>query len=201
VTGSDRNVYPPMSTQLEALGIDLIEGYSPDQVALAPDVFVIGNVMSRGNPLVEAILDSGRRYESGPEWLARNVLADRWVMGVAGTHGKTTTTSMIAAILTQARLDPTYVVGGRLKVEGSGAKLGSSRYLVAEADESDGSFLKLFPTIAVVTNIENDHLEFYGRMKNLVQAFRQFADKVPFYGALILNSDCPNIKKIMPLIR
>jgi len=120
---------------------------------------------------------------------------------VAGTHVKTTTTSMIAAILTQAGLDPTYVVGGRLKVEGSGAKLGSSRYLVAEADESDGIFLKLFPTIAVVTNIENDHLEHYGRMKNLVQAFRQFADKVPFYGALILNGDCRNIRKIMPLIR
>ena len=113
----------------------------------------------------------------------------KFSLAVAGTHGKTTTTSMMAAILTQAGLDPTYVVGGRLKIEGSGAKLGSSRYLVAEADESDGSFLKLFPTIAVVTNIENDHLEFYGRMKNLVQAFRQFADKVPFYGAVILNND------------
>jgi UDP-N-acetylmuramate--alanine ligase len=93
------------------------------------------------------------------------------------------------------------VVGGRLKVEGSGAKLGSSRYLVAEADESDGSFLKLFPTIAVVTNIENDHLEFYGSMKKLVRAFRQFADKVPFYGAVILNSDCARVRQIMPLIR
>jgi len=108
---------------------------------------------------------------------------------------------MIATILTQAGLDPTYVVGGKLKVKGTGAKLGSSRYLVAEADESDGSFLKLFPTIAVVTNIENDHLEFYGRMKNLLQAFLEFADKVPFYGAVILNTECPNIKKIMPLIR
>jgi UDP-N-acetylmuramate--alanine ligase len=93
------------------------------------------------------------------------------------------------------------VVGGRLKVEGSGAKLGSSRYLVAEADESDGSFLKLFPTIAVVTNIENDHLEFYGSMRKLVQAFRQFADKVPFYGAVILNGDCARVRGIMPLIR
>jgi UDP-N-acetylmuramate--alanine ligase len=124
----------------------------------------------------------------------------KFSLAVAGTHGKTTTTSMIATILTQAGMDPTYVVGGKLKVKGTGAKLGSSRYLVAEADESDGSFLKLFPTIAVITNIENDHLEFYGRMKNLVQAFRAFADKVPFYGAVILNTGCPNIRKIMPLI-
>src|SRR5262249_41844710 len=102
VTGSDRNVYPPMSTQLAAMGVDVIEGYEPAQLALAPEVYVVGNVMSRGNALIEAILDSGARYESGPEWLARNVLQGRWVLGVAGTHGKTTTTSVLAWILEHA---------------------------------------------------------------------------------------------------
>ncbi|HSQ70003.1 MAG TPA: Mur ligase domain-containing protein, partial [Steroidobacteraceae bacterium] len=112
VTGSDRNVYPPMSTQLEALGIELIEGYEPDQLKLAPDVFVVGNVMSRGNALIEALLDSGHRYVSGPEWLAQNVLQGRWVLGVAGTHGKTTTSSMLAWILEHAGLAPGFLVGG-----------------------------------------------------------------------------------------
>lgn len=209
VTGCDAGVYPPMSDQLRALGIELIEGYGADQMSLKPDMFVIGNVVSRARqpdgtpkfPLMEAILNAGAPYTSGPQWLAEHVLQGRHVLAVAGTHGKTTTTSMLATILTQAGLDPTYVVGGRLHTAGSGAKLGSSRYLVAEADESDGSFLELFPTIAVVTNIENDHLEFYGNMKNLRQAFRRFADKVPFYGAVILNHDSAQVRRILPQIR
>src|SRR5690349_3206153 len=106
VTGSDQNVYPPMSDQLTALGIDLIAGYDPQQLALKPDVVVVGNVMSRGNPLIEALLDSSIPYTSGPDWLARHVLADRWVLAVAGTHGKTTTTSMLTWILEHAGLDP-----------------------------------------------------------------------------------------------
>lgn len=185
--------------RLRAQGIRVAIGHAAGNVGGA-EALVYSSAITEDNVEVLEALKNKLPVIPRAEMLAE-LMRMKYSLAVAGTHGKTTTTSMIAHILTQARLDPTYVVGGRLKVEGSGAKLGSSRYLVAEADESDGSFLKLFPTIAVVTNIENDHLEFYGRMKNLVQAFRQFADKVPFYGALILNGDCPNIKKIMPLIR
>jgi len=185
--------------RLRAQGIRVAIGHAAGNVGDA-EALVYSSAITEDNVEVAQALKSKLPVIPRAEMLAE-LMRMKFSLAVAGTHGKTTTTSMIAAILTQAGLDPTYVVGGRLKVEGSGAKLGSSHYLVAEADESDGSFLKLFPTIAVVTNIENDHLEFYGRMKNLVQAFYQFADKVPFYGALILNGDCPNIKRIMPLIR
>jgi UDP-N-acetylmuramate--alanine ligase len=114
----------------------------------------------------------------------------KFSIAVAGTHGKTTTTSMIATILNTAKKDPTYVVGGRLKIDESGAKLGKSDYLIAEADESDGSFLRLFPTIAVITNIEDDHIDYYQSMESLIDAFKSFGNKVPFYGSIILNSDC-----------
>ncbi|HDP95259.1 MAG TPA: UDP-N-acetylmuramate--L-alanine ligase [Candidatus Aminicenantes bacterium] len=122
----------------------------------------------------------------------------KFSIAVAGTHGKTTTTSMIATILHFAGLDPTYVVGGRLKTEESGAKLGRSDYLIAEADESDGSFLQLFPTVAVINNIEDDHLDHYGDMDHLLTAFTTFGDRVPFYGSIVLNSDCPNCRRIYP---
>jgi len=184
---------------LRLLGIRVAIGHAAGNIGGA-EALVYSSAITEDNVEVLEALKNKLPVIPRAEMLAE-LMRMKFSLAVAGTHGKTTTTSMIAAILTQAGLDPTYVVGGRLKVEGSGAKLGTSRYLVAEADESDGSFLKLFPTIAVVTNIENDHLEYYGRMKNLVQAFRQFADKVPFYGALVLNSDSGNIKKIMPLIR
>lgn len=121
----------------------------------------------------------------------------KFSIAVAGTHGKTSTTSMIASILNEAKKDPTYVVGGKLKTEESGAKLGNSEFLVAEADESDGSFLKLFSTISVITNIEGDHLDYYGDFESLLEAFKSFGNKVPFYGAVIINSDCPNSRKII----
>ena len=123
VTGTDANVYPPMSDQLRALGIELIEGYSADQLALKPDCFVIGNVVTRGNPLAEAILDAGAAYASGPQWLADNVLRDRWVLAVAGTHGKTTTTSMLAWILEHAGLTPGFLIGGVATDFGVSARL------------------------------------------------------------------------------
>jgi UDP-N-acetylmuramate--alanine ligase len=185
--------------RLRAMGMRIAIGHAAANVGAA-EALVYSSAITEGNVEVLEALKNKLPVIPRAEMLAE-LMRMKFSLAVAGTHGKTTTTSMIAAILTQAGLDPTYVVGGRLKVEGSGAKLGSSRYLVAEADESDGSFLKLFPTIAVVTNIENDHLEFYGSMKNLVQAFRQFADKVPFYGAVILNGDCARVCKIMPLIR
>jgi UDP-N-acetylmuramate--alanine ligase len=185
--------------RLRALGMRIAIGHDAANVGDA-GALVYSSAITEDNVEVLAALKNKLPVIPRAEMLAE-LMRMKFSLAVAGTHGKTTTTSMLAAILTQARLDPTYVVGGRLKVEGSGAKLGSSRFLVAEADESDGSFLKLFPSIAVVTNIENDHLEFYGRMKNLVQAFRQFADKVPFYGAVILNIDDANVRKIMPHIR
>ena len=140
VTGSDQNVYPPMSEQLTALGIDLIEGYDPGQLRLNPDMVVIGNVMSRGNPLIEALLDSGIPYTSGPEWLARHILAGRWTLAVAGTHGKTTTSSILAWILEHAGLQPGFLIGG---VPGNfqvTARLGEGKHFVVEADEYDTAF-------------------------------------------------------------
>jgi len=185
--------------RLRDMGMRIAIGHAAGNVGPA-EALVYSSAITEGNVEVLEALRNKLPVIPRAEMLAE-LMRMKFSLAVAGTHGKTTTTSMLAAILTQGRLDPTYVVGGRLKVEGSGAKLGSSRYLVAEADESDGSFLKLFPTIAVVTNIENDHLEFYGSMKKLVQAFRQFADKVPFYGAVILNHDDANVRRIMPLIR
>src|SRR6185369_7347850 len=136
----DANVYPPMSTQLEEQGIGLVEGYGPAQLELAPDVFVVGNAISRGNPLLEAILDRGLPYVSGPQWLAEHVLAGRWVLAVAGTHGKTTTTSLLAWMLQYAGLDPGFLVGGVPQNFGVSARLGCGKYFVIEADEYDTAF-------------------------------------------------------------
>src|SRR5437868_1310287 len=147
VTGCDANVYPPMSTQLQSLGIALTEGFGPEQlqgIARDADVFVIGNVVSRGNPLMEAVLDAGRPYISGPQWLYENVLRDCWVLAVAGTHGKTTTASMLAWILAQAGLEPGFLVGGVPMNFGISARLGETggtcRPFVIEADEYDTAF-------------------------------------------------------------
>ncbi|MFN9506770.1 MAG: Mur ligase domain-containing protein, partial [Rubrivivax sp.] len=138
VTGCDAQVYPPMSDQLRALGIDLIEGYDANQLQLQPDVFVIGNVVKRGMPLMEAVLNAGARMTSGPQWLAENVLQGRHVLAVAGTHGKTTTTSMVAALRDAGGLDPTVINGGNINAYGANAKGGQGDWMVDEADESDG---------------------------------------------------------------
>src|SRR3954469_5478115 len=140
VTGCDANVYPPMSTQLEAQGIELIEGFGLDQLALAPDVYVIGNVVTRGNPLIEAILDRSLPYTSGPQWLRENVLQGRWVLAVAGTHGKTTTSSMLAWILEAAGLNPGFLIGGVPRNFGVSARLSTTPFFVIEADEYDTAF-------------------------------------------------------------
>ena len=140
VTGCDANVYPPMSDQLRALGITLIEGFDADQLKLDADVYVIGNVVKRGNPLMEAILDAGATYISGPQWLAENVLQGRHVLAVAGTHGKTTTTSMLAWMLEKAGLQPGFLVGGVPLNFGISARLGAGKCFVIEADEYDTAF-------------------------------------------------------------
>ena len=140
VSGSDANVYPPMSTQLQAQGIQLMEGYDPAHLDPAPDLVVIGNALSRGNPAVEYVLDKGIPYVSGPEWLARHVLQDRWVMAVAGTHGKTTTSSLLAWILEDAGMAPGFLIGGVPQNFGISARLGDTPFFVVEADEYDSAF-------------------------------------------------------------
>jgi UDP-N-acetylmuramate: L-alanyl-gamma-D-glutamyl-meso-diaminopimelate ligase len=140
VTGADRNVYPPMSTQLQALGIELHEGFDAAQLQPPPDIVVVGNVMTRGQPVIEALLESNLPYVSGPEWLSREVLRERWVLAVAGTHGKTTTSSLLAWILEHAGLEPGFLIGGIPKNFGASARLGKAPFFVIEADEYDTAF-------------------------------------------------------------
>ncbi|WP_057439825.1 MULTISPECIES: UDP-N-acetylmuramate--L-alanine ligase [Pseudomonas syringae group genomosp. 2] len=202
VTGSDANVYPPMSTQLQAQGIELTQGYDSAQLDPAPDLVVIGNALSRGNPAVEYVLNKGLPYVSGPQWLADHVLQDRWVLAVAGTHGKTTTTSLIASVFAAGGLDPTFVIGGRLNAAGTNAQLGTSRYLIAEADESDASFLHLQPLVAVVTNIDADHMATYeGDFNKLKKTFVEFLHNLPFYGLAVMCIDDPVVREILPLVK
>jgi UDP-N-acetylmuramate: L-alanyl-gamma-D-glutamyl-meso-diaminopimelate ligase len=206
VTGSDRNVYPPMSAQLAALGIDVIEGYQPDQVQLEPDVFVIGNVMSRGNPLVEAILDSGRPYESGPEWLARNVLKGRWPLAVAGTHGKTTTSSLLTSILEHAGLEPGFLVGGVPLDFNMSARLGKGRHFVVEADEYDtaffdkrAKFVHYRPRTAILNNLEHDHADIYPDVASIQKQFHLLLRTVPGNGRLIVNGADRNLAEVLQM--
>ena len=208
VTGSDRNVYPPMSTQLAALGIDVIEGYEADQLKLNPDVFVVGNVMSRGNPLVEALLDSGKRYESGPDWLARNVLQadERWVLGVAGTHGKTTTSSLLAWILQYAGLEPGFLIGGVPLDFDVSARLGAGRHFVIEADEYDtaffdkrAKFVHYRPRTAVLNNLEHDHADIYPDVASIQRQFHLLLRTVPGNGRLLVNADEPYLEEVLQM--
>lgn len=180
VTGSDQNVYPPMSDQLAALGIELIQGYDPDQLRLKPDVVVVGNVMSRGNALVEALLESGIPYTSGPEWLARHILAGRWTLAVAGTHGKTTTSSILAWILEYAGLNPGFLIGGVPGNFNVTARDGGGRYFVVEADEYDtaffdkrAKFVHYRPRTAVLNNLEHDHADIYPDVASIQWQFHQ----------------------------
>jgi UDP-N-acetylmuramate: L-alanyl-gamma-D-glutamyl-meso-diaminopimelate ligase len=200
VTGSDQNVYPPMSDQLSALGIELIQGYDPKQLELKPDVVVVGNVMSRGNPLVEALLDSGIPYTSGPEWLARHVLAQRWVVAIAGTHGKTTTSSLVAWILEHAGLDPGFLIGGVPGNFNLTARLGSGKHFVVEADEYDtaffdkrAKFVHYRPRTAILNNLEHDHADIYPDVAAIRWQFHQLIRMVPRNGQLIANVGEPNI--------
>jgi UDP-N-acetylmuramate: L-alanyl-gamma-D-glutamyl-meso-diaminopimelate ligase len=194
VTGCDANVYPPMSDQLRGLGIELIEGFGPDQLALAPDLYVIGNVVTRGNPLMEAILDAGAAYTSGPQWLAEHVLRGRHVLAVAGTHGKTTTTSMLAWILDQAGLQPGFLVGGVPLNFGISARLGTGNCFVIEADEYDtaffdkrSKFLHYRPRTAVLNNLEFDHADIFADLAAIETQFHHLVRTVPRSGRLVVN--------------
>jgi UDP-N-acetylmuramate: L-alanyl-gamma-D-glutamyl-meso-diaminopimelate ligase len=204
VTGADQNVYPPMSEQLERFGIELIRGYDAAQLDLAPDVFVVGNVMSRGNPLVEAMLDAGAPYVSGPEWLARHVLPGRLVLAVAGTHGKTTTSSLLAWILEHAGLDPGFLIGGIPSNFDVSARLGGGTPFVVEADEYDTAFFdkraKLVhyrPRVAVLNNLEHDHADIYPDVAAIAWQFHQMVRTVPATGRIVSNARDDNLVALL----
>jgi UDP-N-acetylmuramate--alanine ligase len=181
--------------RLRGMGIKVYLGHRQDNVADA-ETLVYSSAVTPDNVEVKEALKRKIPVIPRAEMLAE-LMRVKFSVAVAGTHGKTTTTSMIATILSHASKDPTFVVGGKLKIGESGAKLGKSAYLIAEADESDGSFLSLFPTIAVITNIEDDHLDYYQSMDRLRESFLQFGNKVPFYGSVILNYDCPHSRQIL----
>jgi len=204
VTGCDANVYPPMSHQLQALGIDLIEGYGREQMALAPDVWVIGNVVTRGNPLMEAILDAGAPYVSGPQWLAEKVLRTRHALAVAGTHGKTSTASMLAWILEHAGRRPGFLIGGVPTNFGISARLGEEPFFVIEADEYDTAFFDKrskfvhYPAkTAILNNLEFDHADIFGDIGDIERQFHHFVRIVPSGGRLVVNGRDEALKRVL----
>ncbi len=194
VTGCDANVYPPMSEQLAALGIELIEGYDPSQISLTPDLWVVGNVVSRGNPLIEAILERGLRYVSGPQWLAEQVLVGRKVLAVAGTHGKTTTSSLLAWILHACGAQPGFLIGGVPRDFGVSARLGGGQSFVIEADEYDtaffdkrSKFVHYRPRTAILNNLEFDHADIFPDLAAIETQFHHLVRTVPGNGRLVVN--------------
>jgi UDP-N-acetylmuramate: L-alanyl-gamma-D-glutamyl-meso-diaminopimelate ligase len=193
VTGSDQNVYPPMSTQLEEQGIELMRGYAASNLDPEPDLVVIGNALSRGNPEVEAVLNRGLRYTSGPEWLYDDVLHERWVLAVAGTHGKTTTTGMLAWILEAEDLEPGFLIGGVPLNFGLSARLGGSRFFVIEADEYDtaffdkrSKFVHYRPRTAILNNLEYDHADIFPDLAAIQRQFHHLVRTVPGEGQIVL---------------
>jgi len=213
VTGCDTNVYPPMSTQLEAQGVELIEGFDPAQIALNPDIYVIGNVVSRGNPLMEEILNLGLPYISGPQWLAENVLQGRWVLAVAGTHGKTTTSSMLAWILEYAGLAPGFLIGGVPQNFGVSARLpgtpqqdqnSQSPFFVIEADEYDtaffdkrSKFVHYHPRTAVLNNLEFDHADIFEDLAAIEKQFHHLVRTVPQQGLVVANGKEVSLQRVI----
>ncbi|MFI4938333.1 MAG: UDP-N-acetylmuramate:L-alanyl-gamma-D-glutamyl-meso-diaminopimelate ligase [Candidatus Berkiellales bacterium] len=203
VTGQDENVYPPMSTQLEQLGIDLQEGYREDQVPKA-DVVVIGNALTRGNRAVEHVLNQGISYQSGPQWLAENLLKERWVIAVAGTHGKTTTSSMIAWILSYAGFEPGFLIGGIPANFGVSAKWGKDPFFVVEADEYDSAFfdkrskfVHYHPRTCVLNNLEFDHADIFANLAEIKKQFHHLVRTVPGKGAIIAPQDDVELQEVL----
>ncbi|MBI5279476.1 MAG: UDP-N-acetylmuramate:L-alanyl-gamma-D-glutamyl-meso-diaminopimelate ligase [Burkholderiales bacterium] len=212
VTGCDAGVYPPMSDQLRALGIDLVEGYDAGQLATHPDCWVVGNVVSRARladgspryPLMEAILDSGERYTSGPQWLAKHVLQGRHVLAVAGTHGKTTTTAMLAWILEHAGLEPGFLVGGVPVNFGVSARLGRGRTFVIEADEYDtaffdkrSKFVHYRPRTAILNNLEFDHADIFDDLAAIERQFHHLLRTVPPSGRVVANGLEESLQRVL----
>ena len=204
VTGCDAKVYPPMSEQLRSLGITLIEGYGAEQLQLEPDVFVIGNVVTRGNPLLEAILDAGVPYTSGPQWLAEHVLQGRHVLAVAGTHGKTTTTGMLAWMLDQAGLQPGFLIGGVPLNFGVSARMGQGACFVIEADEYDtaffdkrSKFVHYRPRTAILNNLEFDHADIFADLAAIETQFHHLVRTIPSQGRVIVNARETSLQRVL----
>ncbi len=204
VTGCDKNVYPPMSDQLKQAGIRLIEGYDADQLAIKPDLWVIGNAVSRGTPLLEAILNAGEPYTSGPQWMCENILTGRHVFAVAGTHGKTTTTSMLAWILDQAGLKPGFLIGGVPQDFGRSARLGDGPHFVIEADEYDtaffdkrSKFVHYRPRTAILNNLEYDHADIFENLAAIEKQFHHLVRTMPSKGLVVANGDCDALDRVL----
>ncbi|MEQ1813323.1 MAG: UDP-N-acetylmuramate:L-alanyl-gamma-D-glutamyl-meso-diaminopimelate ligase [Candidatus Nitrotoga sp.] len=221
VTGCDANVYPPMSTQLEAQGIELIEGFDPAQLTLDADIYVIGNVVTRGNPLMEAILNRNLPYISGPQWLSQNLLQNKWVLAVAGTHGKTTTASMLAWILEYAGMQPGFLIGGVPQNFGVSARLtsflpsgktlapahdreASSPFFVIEADEYDtaffdkrSKFVHYHPRTAILNNLEFDHADIFPDLTAIETQFHHLVRTIPEQGLIVSNGREASLQRVL----
>ena len=204
VTGSDSNVYPPMSTQLEEQGIALVEGFDPSQLEPAPDLVVIGNAMSRGNPCVEYILDQGLKYTSGPQWLSEHLLQDRWVLAAAGTHGKTTTSSMLAWILEYANMAPGFLIGGVPADFGISARIGDTPFFVIEADEYDSAFfdkrskfVHYRPRTAILNNLEFDHADIFEDLAAIQKQFHHLVRTIPSTGRVLVPAGDSNLEAVL----
>jgi len=206
VTGSDTNVYPPMSTQIEQAGIGLMEGFGTSQLRPVPDIVVVGNAMRRGIPVVEHMLDQGLPYTSGPEWLRENLLGERWVLAVAGTHGKTSASSMLAWVLEDAGLDPGFLIGGVPKNFGISARLGSSPFFVVEADEYDtaffdkrSKFVHYRPRTLVLNNLEFDHADIFDDLAMIQRQFHHLVRTVPGTGLVIHPTGEPALDQVLAM--
>ncbi|EPJ55283.1 MAG: UDP-N-acetylmuramate:L-alanyl-gamma-D-glutamyl-meso-diaminopimelate ligase [Osedax symbiont Rs2] len=206
VTGSDLNVYPPMSTQLQQQGIELMQGYRAEHLQPAPDLVVIGNALSRGNEAVEYVLDKGLNYTSGAQWLKEHVLCDKWVLAIAGTHGKTTTASMLAWILECAGMAPGYLIGGVPANFSVSARLGETDFFVIEADEYDtaffdkrSKFVHYQPRTVVLNNLEYDHADIFADLAAIQRQFHHLLRVVPASGQVIYNSDPASLSQVLEM--
>jgi UDP-N-acetylmuramate: L-alanyl-gamma-D-glutamyl-meso-diaminopimelate ligase len=204
VTGCDENVYPPMSTLLESQGISITQGFNPDDIPADVDQVVVGNVMSRGKPIVEAVLDKKMSYISGPQWLHENILKDCWVLAVAGTHGKTTTASMLAWILEYAKMSPGFLIGGVPENFGVSARLGESGFFVVEADEYDtaffdkrSKFVHYHPQTLVLNNLEYDHADIFPNLDAIKTQFHHLIRTVPSNGLVLSNKEEANLQDVL----
>lgn len=204
VTGSDNNVYPPMSTQLESLGIELTQGFDEEQFVPQPDMVVIGNALSRGNLAVEYVLNRGLPYTSGPQWLLENVLNDRWVLAVSGTHGKTSTSSMLAWILESAGMSPGFLIGGIPQNFGISARLGETPFFVIEADEYDSAFfdkrskfVHYRPRTLVINNLEFDHADIFDSIADIQKQFHHLIRMIPGNGLVIAPKADTHITQVL----